>query len=77
MLKIKDDIDMKELEKYGFEKTDLWRSRICVFKTNIYANISKIIIYKDRKIRLNGIDKETIDKLYDLIQAGLVKKVGE
>lgn len=77
MLKIKDDFNLEELEKFGFEHTDVWRSRISVFKTNIYANVSKIIIDKKRILHFNGFDKQTIDKLYDLIKSGLVEKMEE
>jgi len=82
MLKIKDNVDLKELEKFGFKQN----------KFNYYDD--EIYICKDRKIIL-GIERnydeldiiagstcieitnELLTKLYDLIQAGLVEKVKE
>ena len=47
----------------------------------IYFTIPNITIEEDRKIKFNdewyGDDFCIIDKLYDLIQAGLVEKVKE
>ena len=82
MLKIKDDVDLKELEKFGFRKVTL--------------NSGEQILYKPKKterdvieIKVNTETKELIfaplhdlfhtqeDTLYDLIHAGLVKKVRE
>ena len=76
MLKIKDNVDLKEL---GFEKgCDGYfkhrgnnRIRICIDNHNTPLN---------RTIWLDDwIDSEdyygTLDKLFDLIQAGLVEKV--
>lgn len=83
MLKIKDNIDLKELEKFGFEEiSGFW-----------YAKK----IFKERKDIVSvGINRETreiqlawsiqgyvceftydLDFLFDLIQAGLVEKVEE
>ena len=79
MLKIKDNVDLKELEKYGFTKP----------KYGCYEKLVKdnwnykmyIYITKDtRKIQVNTYDDYDVDlddTLYDLIQAGLVEKVDE
>lgn len=84
MLKIKDNVDLKELEKYGFEYKKS--------KTNIiYYNLGKdelgsnnriVVIKKDRDMEvdistdLKGYSEE-LEVLYDLIQAGLVEKASE
>ena len=78
MLKIKDNVDLKELEKFGFYK--------CVecYKYDKYD--TSFYVYKDTRIikfdcgdwgleQDNGA--EVIRVLFDLIQAGLVEKVGE
>lgn len=69
MLKIKDDVDLKELEKFGF-------------KSNKNGQYKKryTLIYKNRKISGRSGDKGhsklyTAYELFDLIQAGLVEKV--
>ena len=78
MLKIKDNIDLKELEKFGFDEYIGW-----------YENIkydAAFSVYKNTRIikfdcsdwgleRDNGA--EIIQVLFDLIQAGLVEKVNE
>ena len=70
MLKIKDSVDLKELEKYGFEKN----KNIYYFK-NI-CNATVLMVFDNRKIS-NPEDDPGNDKLYDLIQANLVEKVEE
>lgn len=77
MLKIKDNVDLKELEKYGFIKTqpyadsDYWQYHFRV------DGVSEITIDNSREIRIE-IDESTslnLDIIYDLIQVGLVEKV--
>ncbi len=82
MLKIKDNVPLEELEKFGFKK-------------NVYKYFDdEFYISKNREIII-GIErnydeldmvgkytcietpKEMLDKLYDLIQAGLVEKVSD
>lgn len=67
MLKIKDNIDLKELEKYGFKYKHSYY--VCC---SLYGDIS-IIIYANRKI--NIITSHKLDVLYDLIKDDLVEKV--
>ena len=88
MLKIKDNVDLKELEKYGFE-FDIYENgytRIC-YGSELDAD--EIIIREDRIIN-NWTCLETYDDAYsgeselddnmtykigDLIKDGLVEKV--
>ncbi|MBQ9298695.1 MAG: hypothetical protein IJ223_06735 [Clostridia bacterium] len=71
MLKIKDDVDLKEL---GFEKED---------DDFIYQDDVGLCCQDDRIIYFGNIsgfhiDQDNhLDRLYDLIQAGLVEKVEE
>lgn len=79
MLKIKDNIDLKELEKFGFEEEE---TRYFHYGfTKAYPN-SEIRIYVDVETRIisTGFDKFVSpymihDKIYDLIKADLVEKV--
>lgn len=85
MLKIKDNVDLKELEKYGF-KYDTYEetyNRSVERKTD---EVCIIIFSYDKKIRLMciqdyGMDGEEYFKyeveeyVQDLIQAGLVEKI--
>lgn len=81
MLKIKDNIDLKELEKYGFEKgyrfqplnptpivavVDSKRRLLIQFDTSAWFDVNYWYLY----------DKNQ-DKVYDLIKADLVEKVGD
>ena len=79
MLKIKNNVDLKELEKYGFKfergttyiktfKSD--DTYICVSECELRIIDIEIDIF-DREYEINKI----VDTLYDLIQAGLVEKV--
>ena len=74
MLKIKDNVDLKELFNYGFYQ------KVLEFTSDVVLwNDINICIEKDtRLIRISSrieTDTYNLDCLYDLIQAGLVEKV--
>jgi len=75
-LKIKDDVNLKELEKYGFIETEVmgdlfWEKR---YEKGFYKEY--IDVWKnDRQIQVSAIG--LLGTLYDLIEAGLVEKVKE
>ncbi len=75
MLKIKDNVDLKELEKYGFIRNsnfpDGW-AMVKTYKKGRYYQ-EDIYVWNDRKIQVNAID--ILNTLYDLIKADLVEKV--
>lgn len=83
MLKIKDNIDLKELEKFGFKNSDkyLIKSYEDGFSQDDYITVSKI----DRTVRIQHYQDEygatniigICDLLYDLIQEGLVEKASD
>ena len=80
MLKIKDDVDLKELEKYGFEKDNHCPSTSGNDYDYCYEFLR--ISVDDKEIFISsGVDEvngsEEVTKLYDLIKADLVEKVGE
>lgn len=82
MLKIKDNIDLKGLEKYGFYKPrERQNFKTFVLYTNEYRrNRSHITIYSDGQIILiqEAYDYEYgLDLLYDMIIDGLVEKVSD
>lgn len=68
MLKIKDNVDLKELEKFGFIKA----KNIYYYK-NVF-NVSVLMVFDNRKIS-NPTDDNGNVILYDLIKADLVEKV--
>ena len=82
MFKIKDEVDLKELEDFGYRLgTDdsYHKAYIKDLEYNDY-----IAIYEDRTIFLDIEDfcgsswKSFVEEqLYDLIQAGYVEKVGD
>ena len=72
MLKIKDDIEAKELENYGFV---LKRDRgINEIYYSTYTGLMSKHLRVDKKGKIYGCDLHLI---FDLIQAGLVEKVEE
>ena len=74
MLKIKDNVDLKELEKYGFHLgTTYITNKECYFSTKIMILVEDRIIKKEEKT----FDTTDYETLYDLIKANLVEKVGE
>ena len=75
MLKIKDNVDLKELEKYGFKYTfgeDYHKSN-----SNMYVSLGD-----NQELNINCDDSyfdedinECIEWIYDLIKADLVEKI--
>ena len=87
MLKIKDDVELKELEKFGF-KIHEWAGQsyyfvkeYCYDYCNAYITINmetrKIIMEIDDEAFSCEVGTNLLGILYDLIQAGLVEKVTE
>lgn len=83
MLKIKDNIDLKELEKFGFElNNDCWGEPYYFYysftRPNCKSEMTYTIHEKNRNIVLYGdiiVDLNVgVNKLYDLIKADLVEK---
>ena len=75
MLKIKDNVDLKELEKFGFERNVRDNGVIKRLSTHYwYIKDKNKFIYLETS---NGSYSRCLDDLYDLIQAGLVEKVSK
>ena len=81
MLKIRDDIDLKELEKFGFkyeENKRLPNNSIFNWNDMLEVQGSKeqiyIRVFDKRRITVYSTCGIAIDKLYDLIKANLVIK---
>ena len=77
MLKIKDNVDLKELEKrYG-----LYKERIMDdYDFNLYFDLvydRDGVFISQNTNEIYGRDNDTLDLLYDLIKADLVEKVSD
>lgn len=76
MLKIKDDVDLKELEKFGF----YYNEDIGKYILNLINEPLTINIW-NKKINIHDYNTLTenilANLLYDLITAGLVEKIEE
>lgn len=88
MLKIKDNVDLKELEKYGLilkyecdrNTGEVWVDKICQYQDNNPVKGLYIICFytENRKdLILGAISTKGSYILYDLIKDGLVEKVEE
>lgn len=81
MLRIKDNVDLKELEKYGFVEKKVKQTATLEEKNIGYeleVDGDFIFVGQDRKILiLINYHSKIEDVLYDLIKAGLVEKVEE
>lgn len=76
MLKIRDNVNLKQLEKFGFEEINYVNTIIYKYE-NDYGNI---IIGQDKIIHLNHItvnNTALLDIVYNLIKADLIEKVEE
>lgn len=84
MLKIKDNVNLKELEKFGFEK---YKDAYYIYNDyylEISEGVSVDVRWDTRWIVLNSVvgflrmyEIDYQDILFDLIQAGLVEKVSD
>ena len=82
MLKIKNNVNLKELEKFGFEYKDKTTDRDIIHpyykNCDVYISVEKTKIYGERELMFDGRDYWNIpsipDVIFDLIQAGLVEK---
>ena len=84
MLKIKDSVDLKELEKFGFEKNTYHWCKGGIWERPLINKEDKRSLYVD--VYSREIDKENINfavidaeenDVKDLIEAGYVEKVEE
>lgn len=79
MLKVKDNIDLKELEKFGLEfKSDFYKEKesYVIYKEDRYGNsYVKLSINIHTRIIRVSTSSQVIDTLFELIQAGLIEKV--
>lgn len=79
MLKIKDNVDLKKLEKYGFKSINYINQRTHKYATiRSDKEINIITIGEDRIIHYNqmSVCNELDDVVYDLIKEDLVEKIG-
>lgn len=83
MLKIKDNVDLKELEKYGFERTDFHYKRPYEKKEKYLVAVATYNPLYGRIIFFEKMQKQYFPckarkrLIKDLIQAELVEKVEE
>lgn len=76
MLKIKDNIDLKELEKYGFEqRLANWHYELDRDYYVVTIDIVDREIYIGNDYYDNDYETKIPNTLYDLIKDGLVEKV--
>ena len=85
MLKIKDNVDLKELEKFDFVYKETLDEKLYKYYINTSESIEinankKSDFYKDINLHIEDeyydcyTSEDTFDIIYDLIQAGLVEK---
>lgn len=81
MLKIKDNVDLKELEKFGFKYGTrdkfLYKTKSNGIESKIYVDLLPCHNnHNELKFECHSfsIPEKVQDKLFDLIQAGLIEK---
>ena len=86
MLKIKDNVDLKELEKYGFVNDEIYGRKVKIKKmmtkekwnseiVEIDLITGQLQIFIDDEYYENYTESDTLDFIYDLIKADLVEKI--
>ena len=71
-LKIKDSVDLKELEKFGFE---LIPSTLLGELACLYVYEEMLVDTRTKEIKAFKMRMSAVIKLFDITQAGLVEKV--
>ena len=71
MLKIKDDVDLKKLEKFDFKKYEYTHLLVLRKDEHDFASID----IRNRKYEIIDLCNLTYNLTFDLIQVGLVEKV--
>ena len=71
MLKIKDNFDLKELEKFGFKYNAETKHKNETYEVELKEGAIVVFIWN------REIFAQDLDGLWDLIQAGLVEKIEE
>lgn len=79
MLRIKNDINLEELEKFEFKPRYYLNEKVYEKKLEkgLFYKEYIIIWWKDREIQIRNNGQILLNTLYDLIQAGFVEKVEE
>lgn len=80
MLKIKDNVDLKKLEKYGFREIDDLGVIDYLYSKEQYDLVisnSRILYMQSDYAISSDIPDKLLEVLYDLIKADLVEKVDE
>ena len=81
MLKIKDNVDLKELEKFGFKLSKTYGAEVYKNRLKSTNGICYLMIMPvSRELRIDTDSSMYIiglDVIFDLTQAGLVEKVEE
>ena len=79
-LRIKDNVDLKELEKFGFIKNaDRYEYRNVTSWEVVGVQIRNNCIYfeLEKENIVGAIVEDNLSVLFDLISSGLVEKVGD
>lgn len=71
-LKIKDSVDLKELEKFGFELVPSTALGELVY---FYVYEEMLVDTRTKEIKTFKMRMPAVIKLFDITQAGLVEKV--
>lgn len=86
MLKIKDNVDLKKLEKYGFVNDEIYGRKVKIKKmmtkekwnseiVEIDLITGQLQIFIDDEYYENYTQSDTLDFIYGLIKDGLVEKI--
>lgn len=85
MLKVKDNVDLKELEKFGFEPRyneygDVYKYALMMKSGGFCSSLIDVFSFNADTYEIdcyNGVFFKVVDVLYDLIKADLVEKVSD
>lgn len=77
MLKIRDDVNLKELDRKFNLVTETYNDDGGYYGSCTVHYDNKGIEITEHSREITGIDNSQLDTLYDLIKAGLVEKIND
>ena len=81
MLKIKDNVDLKELEKFGFkydEYNKVWIKQLYTSDCDLIVDANRFIYHENYSTAdMNYHATGVVVAIFDLIQSNMVEKVAE
>lgn len=76
MLKIRDDVDLKELEKYGLQPIEIDGKIVAYTKSFKYPCYNSTDVYTCNR-KISYFNRPNLDTIYNLVKADIVEQIDD